>query len=1138
MPHWSSRRGDVRTVGLIAAAGITVAFGTVIAWYSMKPPGPRSALPTAPPLPHPIAPPALPEVKATTGDAGLGKVNRLGAGTGFFFTIVDKLDPTKVVGEINAKRSEPLENKRYKLEEPRAWMLMRQNRWAHIQAARGRAFMPDEGANARPQQALLEGDVVIKLFATRPDGSRPTESDTPILIARTPTLEYDGTLGQIIFPDRIELDSSQITFKGSGVSILINEADQRLEAMTIERTEQLDINPKASPVLGTANVTPAPPALPVSPLLGVMVATPLPQSPAPAAPATPPAAPVESLYAIQAIDNVSVEQSGRRVWADRVEGWLRLVDNQLRQTNASETAPPAGAASPAGSAGATTLGVPNSAAPASPSTTMAGPTSAATTAPTPAPDETIRLRWTGRATVRPLASATPELSRDDMVVRFLSSKESGVRVIDPSATITGNLVEYAATTRRAAVGADGANRVRIESGTTGLAIGKRFDIDLANGKVTSTGPGELTSRSKPDPAKPNVPTRSSGLAWTDLATFTFALEQGKMTSNLLRAVVSGQVRATDGTGVLQGDSMLAEFVPSALGGPAETIAATPANSPANSTPNSALATSKSKSWIRTLDINGNVRADDGKAEDQRGTLQANALTVTFADAPINDNDQPDITRLVAKGGVTAGRQETQLSADRLEATLARNAENPAAAATVNRLIATDAVTFRNRDGVTATADALEADPIAQTAVLTGQQPQLRKGDDATGLTVITSLSGSGSIRLSDADRSLTIVGPGSFSHTQPSKDTTALHAVANWSDGLTYSDLTGTAICTGQANIEIATTTPGSSTPTGKDTAKGDEIRLMITPSSRDASPLAIAAAGPSTTPSDAAPDPNAAPTNSIIPNDRRFLRAEAISTSKPSSFEFRRYAANALTAEPTLERLLYLESANIVADNTTGLIQTPGPGKLITLDRTAEATSASAGAIADAPTDAAKASLASNTSVRGSSLFTWKGSMQVDRPTGTATLTGGARMVHDPLPPASNAPNAAPPERTELECADLTARFRELASASTAPSTASSTAATTPADGNPPAESVRGELQSVHAQSSVWMRVGPRELVADVLDYDAATRRAEAQALGETPVTLVDRTTGSPVSAKRLLWDLTNNRIEILKPVVPLLPR
>jgi hypothetical protein len=212
---------------------------------------------------------------------------------------------------------------------------------------------------------------------------------------------------------------------------------------------------------------------------------------------------------------------------------------------------------------------------------------------------------------------------------------------------------------------------------------------------------------------------------------------------------------------------------------------------------------------------------------------------------------------------------------------------------------------------------------------------------------------------------------------------------------------------------------------------------------------------------------------------------------------EVRRYAAGTNGEQGPLERLLYLEGGTIRGDNLAGTLEVPGAGKLLTLDkRTRES---AAPAENGAP------------GTQGSALFTWKERFSLDRRAGRVTLAGGARLVHEGL---------AEQGRVEVDANELSAQVAEAAGATDATLE----------------EPFTGELRSATATGSVWMRYQQKEVTADVVVYDAMNRSVDAQGTNGNLVTAFDPDTGTPVTATRVLWNLNENKFQLIgiqQPVV-----
>ena len=71
-----------------------------------------------------------------------------------------------------------------------------------------------------------------------------------------------------------------------------------------------------------------------------------------------------------------------------------------------------------------------------------------------------------------------------------------------------------------------------------------------------------------------------------------------------------------------------------------------------------------------------------------------------------------------------------------------------------------------------------------------------------------------------------------------------------------------------------------------------------------------------------------------------------------------------------------------------------------------------------------------------------------------------------------------------------------------------------------------------------MYAESGPSKVLADRFDYDAQTGIAEARAENGNRVTLYDDRKPTPLIAKRLMWDLARDRVEIAEPAPIAAPR
>lgn len=196
----------------------------------------------------------------------------------------------------------------------------------------------------------------------------------------------------------------------------------------------------------------------------------------------------------------------------------------------------------------------------------------------------------------------------------------------------------------------------------------------------------------------------------------------------------------------------------------------------------------------------------------------------------------------------------------------------------------------------------------------------------------------------------------------------------------------------------------------------------------------------------------------------------------------------------------MYVEGERIIGDNTTGMLTVPAAGRLLSVDaKRGEPRAASSGG-GDVFTSGASGG--------GRALFTWKGSLVLERPKGVATLREGVRIVHDREVVVGS--GAGGGGKTELESDMVVAQIAEFGPA----------AATLDSPFN-------GSLRTADATGRVWMRTAGREMTADELSYDAVRSIVDAQGNGGRLVQVTGQAGAEPITAAKITWDLTKDRID-----------
>jgi hypothetical protein len=320
--------------------------------------------------------------------------------------------------------------------------------------------------------------------------------------------------------------------------------------------------------------------------------------------------------------------------------------------------------------------------------------------------------------------------------------------------------------------------------------------------------------------------------------------------------------------------------------------------------------------------------------------------------------------------------------------------------------------------------------------------------------------------------------------------------IATWTRGMTFTDPTGRIECDGDASI-LATRSADLI-----ERAAGQKIILDITPTSQ----------------------PTLASAGEIPITQRRDLRRAEIIGPAPgktvSEIEIRRYsflndtiAASDAAADITpgnglrrrLVELFYLSGPQIIASDigVSETLSVPAAGEAVIVDRrdptnTTAVPSISASGIAD------------TREFRGTSRFAWQGSALFTRATGVLDLRSGIDVMYKPQ---------GDEPITRMTCNDL------LATLSTdVPQSGSSSGDAT--------------LRSVEALGGVLVKRESSELIAGRVFFDALAQTMLASSPENGLVTMNNTRRPPPVQAGKLLWNLRNDRIDLIEAAPIVAPR
>jgi hypothetical protein len=811
---------------------------------------------------------------------------------------------------------------------------------------------------------------------------------------------------------------------------LINQVRQRLEFLRIGPGDNSAVFHAAKPVAKKAR-----PIAAAKPAPGAESAAPTPAVAGNRAPK-----PVETLYRMEFLDAVRLIQAGRALDADKLELWARtmggkLPDGAIAQVRAQNAAAAAARTAPSTESPDTAPAPPVSTAPA-----------VAARTPEIAPteqDRSITLHWTGPCVVNPLEETPPELTKEHLAARFTAEQAGAVRLSETQRSGTGRAgaIDYGATSGTLLLTGAGPTRPRLEVADAGAIETDRIEGNLATGIVHAPGAGVLTRSG-----------RDSSITWNEQADFTFRVIDGAVSGELAQAVFSGGVLAADRNATLRGEFARADFI---------------------SAPGVTNAISRLVLKDHTSASRGNQR------------LAADTLDAEFAPpTPGAKAGDPDLRVVTLSGHAAAQRDDAELNAESIEASLARNAKGDL---DVVGATAHGGVRFsRERDRIHAIADQMRADlgfeagtdARRQIIDLVGEGTRISQGE-------IGSVTGT-QMRLDGIAQSIAVFGPGAFDYTNPGK--AVIHST--WADGMTFSDLSGELECWGSADAV--------STPNGlsRDHLEAERLKLSLTPREKGGA--------------------------SSEGKERRLLKADAIGSvleregGVNARFTSERFTADAGAPEGRRRgQLLYLEGPILKADNEKETLDVPAPGKLMIVDRRGPD-------VAPAPPPMSTPSLGG---AKGDSLFSWLGTFHLERASGRAEMDRGVHLTHRSVNDR---------EITNMDCDHLVAVAR-------------ATSPTPPGDGGAGAaagslESVTA-TGAIYVTSGTEVLKGQprplrRELVADRAEYDAVKRTLQAGAAPGNLVSYFDPAKGAPVSADGLFWDVANGRVDLTNPRPVVVPR
>lgn len=753
--------------GLIASVVVGLVFLGVIWWSVWNRPAPTSANGQTdganaqqPGQPVEVLPPAQVTGPIATIDGQADKM---------YVEVTAKDDPNKLVAVIEADEVEPIDENERSVQSPRAWIYFEDGTFGRVDADQGRFYMPDR--NSAPESGLLEGNVVLRVYGTTETGEPPeTEGPDAATPQGTATFEealrFDFRRSRISSSGGFTLLTPSVEMAGTNLTAIFNEVQQRLELLEVREGEYVRFTPVET---ATEEAADAPSSAGET---RVAAGSPGANTPAPATntPAEPAPAPIETFYHLTFLDGVDVRRDTQSLRGDRLDVWVRMLDNALTE---GAILPLRATSAQSESAEAVASNESNANADDAAPVVASAATPAVTTEVDA--DGAVVMRWTGPMRLQPLGDERPDVLAQEEVALSLTAERTGFVSFEDAANGGGASaravgLDYGFTTGELVMSGPGGN-VRVSYEDAGELEGSRVVASMGTGLVHVRGPGVLRAL-----GEETDESRRTTLRWSEQADFAFAREGEAITNRLDSATLLGAVEGTNGSARLEGERLVAGFVEGDNG----------------------------RSRLASVEV------EAGRASDREGgSLQGDVLTVLFGAGTTGHDLDPQ--RVEVFGSARAENASGTLTARELYASLGRTLEGELRLEGVE---AEEDVIFTDADGLSVRTASLAADALSESVELRGAGSVI----ESRGATITGS-----DLRVDARNRRARVIGTGSFEQTLP-EDEGGGRVTASWIDTMTFDDYTGQIECVGGVVVE------SRAEALERDLVKSERIVLTLSP--------------------------------------------------------------------------------------------------------------------------------------------------------------------------------------------------------------------------------------------------------------------------------------------------------------------
>ncbi|RLS89401.1 MAG: hypothetical protein DWI10_08495 [Planctomycetota bacterium] len=199
------------------------------------------------------------ELAAASGS--IGEQTSVSLASGAWVQVADETG--RLAQQYSATKLEPLQGAQLAMTEPRAMMYLKDGRVLVLSARKGVAYVPRRAL----ESGTLEEDVVVRLFRSIDGRAIDIVNDAPSVIVNAEQAQFDGVLGEVRCAKAVRVSTDAGSFAGEGLSLLLDPQGDGLESLVVDRATEPIRMDRALRALKTRrssepSVVPAPTPLP------------------------------------------------------------------------------------------------------------------------------------------------------------------------------------------------------------------------------------------------------------------------------------------------------------------------------------------------------------------------------------------------------------------------------------------------------------------------------------------------------------------------------------------------------------------------------------------------------------------------------------------------------------------------------------------------------------------------------------------------------------------------------------------------------------------------------------------------------------------------------------------------------------